>query len=430
MIGFLFLSLALIAVVLWLMAPTLLGRRHTAADNQQEQNVQIAKERLAEIENQRQQNEISEAEYNVAKTEIEFALLEDTKQLEAERAQSGHAANSKLIQRSTYLVISAIPFVALFLYQMWGSPDAISPVMSSQASNAQNPHSANQEPASHTGDMDSMIASLEAKLKQNPNNPNGWYILGRSYMVQKRYDKAVEAFTELRKQVGDDPAVLLGLADSLTMLHNGDMRGEPFELAKQALAAEPENTTALWLTGLGYQHNGDLKSALVHWQKLLPLLKDDPKSSQEVSTLIANAQQQLGIEPGSTPTMNVANQPPPTANANDAKLSIAVSVDAQTKQKLSSNDYVMIYAQRVQGLKMPLAMVKVQVKDLPMQLELSDANALSPMNKLSGEQEVNVIARVSKSGQAMKQADDIEVRSGPYKVTHTDTIPLTISLAK
>jgi len=427
MIGFLFLSLALIAVVLWLMAPTLLGRRHIESINEKQENILIAKERLADIENQRRQGEISEAEYKVAKAEIEFALLEDTRQLETERTHSEHVANSKLVQRSTYLVLSAIPFVALFLYQMWGSPDAINSVMPGpQATNAQDPHSASQAPANHSGDMDTMIAKLEEKLKQNPDNPNGWYILGRSYMVQKRYDKAVEAFTVLRKQVGDDPAVLLGLADAMTMVNNGDMRGEPFEMVKTALAAEPENTTALWLTGLGYQQSGDLNTALAHWQKLLPLLKDDPKSAQEVSMLIANAQQQLGIEPGSTPVVQVTDKPTAVASTSDAKLSVAVSVDAQLKQKLSSDDYVMIYAQRVQGLKMPLAMVKVQVKDLPLKLELSDANALSPMNKLSGEQEVNVIARISKSGQAMKQPDDMEIKRGPYTVTHAETIQLNL----
>ena len=104
MIGFLILSLALIAMVFWLIAPVLLGKRSSASSDQRQQNILIAKERLAELDAQRQQNEISDADYNIAKTEIEFALLEDTKKDDAEHADSNRAASSKLIQRLTYVV--------------------------------------------------------------------------------------------------------------------------------------------------------------------------------------------------------------------------------------------------------------------------------------------------------------------------------------
>lgn len=423
MIGFLILSLALVAMVFWLIAPALLGKRSSVSTDQRQQNILIAKERLAELETQYQQNEISEAEYSVAKTEIEFALLEDTKQDDAELADSNRAAGSKLIQRVTYLVLSAIPFAALLLYQLWGTPDAIIAMTNPATANTQSPHQA--QGASHDGDINKMLASLEAKLTENPNNPNGWYTLGRSYMVQKQYDKALNAFQQLHKLVGDDPNVLVVLADAMTMASGGDIRGEPFKLAQQALQLAPENTTALWLTGLGYQADGDLHTAITHWQKLLTLLADDPKSAEEVQALIANAQEQLGSEPGSAPIAKT-EAPVPTSNTATAKLTVDVSLDATLKQKLSGDDFVMIYAQRVQGLKMPLAMARVQVKDLPIKVELSDANALSPMNKLSGEQEVNVIARISKSGQATKQPDDMEIKSGPYKITHQDVINLNL----
>ncbi len=422
MIGFLILSLALVAMVFWLIAPVLLGKRSPVGSDQRQQNILIAKERLAELETQHRQNEISEAEYSVAKTEIEFALLEDTKQDDAELAASQRAAGSKLIQRVTYLVLSAIPFAALILYQLWGTPDAITALTNPAIANSQNPHQA--QGASHDGDINKMLASLEAKLTADPNNPNGWYTLGRSYMVQKKYDKALNAFQQLHKLVGDDPNVLVVLADAMTMA-SGDIRGEPFKLAKQALDLAPENTTALWLTGLGYQADGDLHTAITHWQKLLTLLVDDPKSAQEVQTLIASAQEQLGIAPGSAPTAKTET-PAPASNATTAKLTVDVSLAAKLQAQLSKDDFVMIYAQRVQGMKMPLAMARVQVKDLPIKVELSDANALSPMNKLSNEQEVNVIARISKSGQATKQPDDMEIKSGPYKVTHAETISLTL----
>jgi cytochrome c-type biogenesis protein CcmH len=432
MMGFLFLALALLALVFWLIAPVLLGRRHTTDSDQQQQNIVIAKERLAELDRQRQQNEISEDEYNVTKTEIEFALLEDTQQTSNESAQAERAAGNAYIQRATYLVLSAIPFIALLLYQLWGNPDAISVNTRVAAENPhqQNPHQA--QDAGHSADIQGMLSSLEAKLAKEPNNPNGWFMLGRSYMQLKQYDKAVLAFRELHKLVGDNPSALVTLADALAMANNGQIVGEPFDLAKRALALEPQNTTALWLTGLGYQASGDTQSAIKNWEKLLPLMKDDEKSAQEVKMLIANAREQAGMPPQSEPSAPVASMAPhPSAQpatpaTSAAKLTVKVSIDNTAKQNVAPEDYVMIYAQRAEGMKMPLAMVRVQVKDLPVTVDLTDANALMPSNQLSSVSEVNVLARISKSGQAMKQPDDREVKSGPYKVSHADVISIEL----
>jgi cytochrome c-type biogenesis protein CcmH len=109
-----------------------------------------------------------------------------------------------------------------------------------------------------------------------------------------------------------------------------------------------------------------------------------------------------------------------------AQIKVTVQLDPALKDSVSSSDYVMVYAQRVRGMKMPLAMYKAQVKDLPMTVTLSDALALSPMNKLSDQQDVNVIARLSKSGQAMKASGDIEVVSGPHPVTGSSPVTITL----
>ena len=421
MIGFILLSIALLALVMWLIAPALLSQQKQIVDTTKQTNIVIAREKLAELENQLKQNEITQQQYDQSRDEIELALLEDTVTEESTRSELPNQ-----YKRNIFVLLTAIPFVAFGLYQYWGEPQAISASVDTASTQTQT----GQDQQKHAGSMEEVLARLEAKLQQDPNNPDGWYTLARTYMVQQQYGKAAEAFRQLHTLVGDQAEVLLGMADALTMSRNGDMRGEPFELAKRALEIAPENPTALWLTGLGYRDNGDLTSALSLWKKLLPLVAGSPQSSHEVQTLIDDAERQLASSATQTPLMASPPEPSPLAPTASATASIKVqiNIDPTLRASVSDTDIVMIYAQRVEGMKMPLAMYdKAQIKDLPMTVTLNDSLSLSPMNKLSGEQQVNIIARISKSTRAIKQAGDIETKIGPVPVTSSEPITIMIT---
>ncbi len=418
MIGFILFSIALLVMVMWLIAPALLGKQEQIIDSTKQTNVSIAREKLAELEAQLAQGDITQAQYDQSHDEIEFALLDDTD----DDTDTGETTVGELpvsYRRYIFVLLTAIPFIAFGLYQYWGEPDAITGIAPIAATQGQ------QAPPEHAVSMEEALAILEAKLEKNPDNPDGWYTLARTYMVQKQYENAARAFRRLQSLVGDHAVILLGLADALTMSRNGDMRGEPFELAKRALKLEPNNTTALWLTGLGHQDNGDLKSALRLWKKLLPLLTEDPQSAHQVKTLIDQANRQLGIAVTNAPL--TPPKPAETTTAtSEASLTVQVKLDPALRARISDTDYVMVYAQRVDGMKMPLAMIRLQIKDLPATIKLDDSTSLSPVNKLSGEQQVYVIARITKSSQAAKQAGDIEKKMGPYPVA--GSAPVTIIL--
>ena len=426
MMGFIFLASALLALVIWMIAPVLFGRQIINFDDNEQLNINIAKERLNDIDIQLKNGDIDQPQYDLIKNEIESSLLDDTDE------NKNSPLNMELptqYKRNILILLTAIPFSAFGLYQYWGSPDTIGMTAGSTTQtaddNTETPHAKQNE---HTGGLADAIIKLEARMAQEPGNPDGWYMLARSYSVQKQYAKSVDAYRKLYALVGDQPIVLLGLADTLTMLRNGDMSGEPFELSKKALALEPTNTTALWLTGLGYQKAGDLNKAVELWQRLLPLLSKDPKSSQEVKTLIANAQQQLGIKPEPA---NIAINTNTATNSSStqtpmAKLTVNVQLDAGLRDSVADSDYVMIYAQRVTGMKMPLAIVKAQVKDMPISITLDDSKSVGAMGKLSDAQQVNVIARISKSGQAIKQMGDVEVKTGPFTIDHASPIEINL----
>ncbi len=435
MMGFIFLAFALLAFVIWLIAPVLFGRQIANFDSNEQLNINIARERLADLETQLSNAEIDQSQYDLIKNEIESSLLDDTDENKTTHLNPELPAQYK---RIVFILLTIIPFSAFGLYQYWGSPDAINMASTNRtdqaSSDAANPHADQNK---HAAGLDEAIVKLEARLKQDPNNPDGWYMLARSYSVQKQYAKSVDAYRKLYALVGEQPAVMLGLADTLTMSRNGDISGEPFELAKRALKLEPTNTTALWLAGIGYQDAGDIPKALELWKLLLSLLGDDPRSSQEVKTLISNAERQLNSTPGqaSANTAIPSDQAAETklspteinpSEIKPAKLTVKVQIDTSLRSTVSDTDYVMIYAQRVSGMKMPLAIVKAQVKDMPTTVTLDDSLSIGPMGKLSDAKEVNVLARISQSGQAIKQSGDIEAKTGPYPVSHADPIEIII----
>lgn len=287
----------------------------------------------------------------------------------------------------------------------------------------------------HVGSVEEMAEILEKKLEQDPKNPNGWYTLGRTYMSLKQYDKAVAALKRLRELVGDDETVLITLADAMTMSRQGRMAGEPFELIKQALKLKPNDPTALWLAGLGYEETGDTKTAIKLWKQLMPLVASEPTSLHQVQSLIAAAERKIGIEPTvevgkpiAMPAPIAKTTSPQPGSNTAASITVTVKLTDENKSKVSPTDFVLVYARAANGPRMPLAIVRKQVKDLPITIELDDSMAMQPAMKLSNFPEVNIVARISKLGQAMPQSGDIQGQFGP--VTVQGAKPVTVVIDK
>lgn len=440
MIGFMFLSISLLIIILWLITPALLGKRAINLDDADSQNTAIARERLAELELRLAQAEIDQQEFDETKIEIEKSLLQDIRDGEAKKV------TSPKIERNAYVIITAIPLMALALYWLWGSPDSINLNANTAIATAQNtPQQGGGQAADGSnakqplGSVAEMAALLEAKLIKKPNNPNGWYTLGRTYMSLKEYDKAVVALRRLQKLVANDAIVMLTLADALTMSRNGRMQGEPFELIKQALKLKPNDLTALWMGGLAYEESGDLKTAVKLWKQLLPIISNEPRSVHQVQSLIVAAEKKMGLTPSikitALPAMpEAASQQPATANTNTANATTAASIrvtvtlSAALKDKVAATDFVLVYARAASGPRMPLAIVRKQVKDLPMTITLDDSMAMQPTMKLSSFEKVMLFARVSKQGQAMPQSGDKQGQSGPIRVR--DAKPVTVVIDK
>jgi len=397
MLFLLIVSVMILSAFLIVLPPLL--RKHPLAEADQDQrNIAIARQRLAELKEQLQAGALTQALYDEQLVELEQALSDDLDiQSQAKTSPTGRrrgalagAEASKSSGRwMAFVLVLAIPLVAGALYWTLGNYQSLSQV--------DQPAAANQA-APELEQMKNMVAGLAERLKEQPNDAMGWTMLGRSYKYLQQYPKAVEAFEHAYRLIGDQPEIMLLYADALAFADNEQMAGKPAELVFKALAMEPDNVTGLWLGGMAKAQTGDFAAAMALWEKLEAQLPQGSEAQQEIQVLLAKLATQM---------------PEGAATQEEAKPATAVSIDVQVslaselQKSAGPNDTVFIYAQALSGPKMPLAIVRKQVSELPLTVNLTDAMAMMPTMKLSNFEQVKLLARISKSGDAMQQPGDL-----------------------
>jgi cytochrome c-type biogenesis protein CcmH len=278
-------------------------------------------------------------------------------------------------------------------------------------------------------DIEKITANLKAEMESNPTDPKGWYMLGRSFMLIKSFSEAAESFDKSLSLRPDRAETMLSLADALSMENQGMLIGRPRKLVNRALTIEPENITALWLSGMAASQENEYLEAIEQWQKVLPFLNDKPDEKTAVIGLISEAksrlkpeqQNELAAIENQTQELNRTD----TSEIKNTGIKVSISLANSLKNQVSSDDYVFIYAKAMSGPPMPLAAVRKQVKDLPFVVMLNDEMAMMPDLKLSSFSIVSVGARVSKTGQPIPQNGDLFIERGEIKLG--DTISLEIN---
>jgi cytochrome c-type biogenesis protein CcmH len=267
-------------------------------------------------------------------------------------------------------------------------------------SQADQPATANQ-PAPELEQIKNMVGGLAERLKEQPDDALGWTMLGRSYKYLQQYPKAVEAFEHAYKLIGDKPEIMLLYADALAFANNEQMTGKPAELVFKALAMEPNNVTGLWLGGMAKAQTGDFATAMDLWKKLEAQLPAGSEAQQEIQGLLVKLAAQI---PEGAAAQTEAK---PVQPAKAVSIDVQVSLAPELQKSAGPKDTVFIYAQALSGPKMPLAIVRKQVSELPLTVNLTDAMAMMPNMKLSNFEQVKLLARISKSGDAMQQPGDL-----------------------
>jgi len=325
---------------------------------------------------------------------------------------------------SRSLVLGLATFVLVFgvAGYLWRGSSAgldASPTAGPVGATAEAPEAAaSAQHAMTMGQIEGMVGKLAERLKAQPDDAEGWLMLGRSYAVLSRFGEAIPAYRKVLTLQPKNAQAMADLADALAMSQNRSFAGEPTKLISAALAAEPDNLKALTLAGTLAFEGKDYTGALRLWERVVKVGQPDSDLVRQVQENIAEARQLAGLPPvaagpgGTTPEPAGAS---PLAAAAATSVSGQVELAPALAAKASPDDTVFIFARPAEGSRMPLAILKKQVRDLPFSFTLDDSLAMSPAATLSKATSVVVGARVSKSGQAMPQPGDLQGLSAAVK---------------
>lgn len=394
MTGFWVIAVLLAAGALAFVLPPLLWRRRTTPGAANDAtNVAVYRDQLREVEADLAAGTLARDQYEDSRRELEARLLDEVR---------GSGPGPRAAKPGRVAAIAAgiaIPLVAILIYLAVGNPGALAPQSDSHGVTRQQ--------------IEGMVERLAARMRENPDDATGWVMLGRSYAVLDRFPEAVAAYANAVKRSPPDAQLLADYANVLAMAQGRRLQGEPERIIAQALKVDPRNVKALALAGTAAFENHDFKGAIAHWRKILEVVPPDSDMADSIRDSIADAEKLASGAVKALPAPGRAVASAPGAVSGTVQLAPALAA------RVAPADTVFVFARAADGPRMPLAVIRKQVRELPAAFTLDDTMAMAPGMKLSSHPRVVVGARISKSGNPTPQAGDLEGLSAPVMVGDT-----------
>jgi len=385
-----FLSLAAVLtllVVVRLLWPLWRGtRRDTLTVSQL--NSKVYRDQLQELERDLARGQLTEATYGEARDELQRRLLQDVAPGADKPAAAAPAGRFTAV-----LLAVLVPLGAAGLYTRVGNAAAID---------------AATRPAAPENVL-AAVANLAEALRKNPDNPQGWLLLARSYRKMERFGESAEAYDHAKALVEQDPDLLVEQADTLAAASGDNIEGRPMELVHKALALEPKHPMSLMLMGMSAYRQGDFAGAVGQWQVLMTVLPEGSPEAQQVQANIDQARQEGGLSASASAAPAAKNAPPPPApvQAADGAVRGEVTVSPALAAQLKPDDVLFVIARPDDGSRAPVAVLRKRAGDLPLQFTLDDSLAMMPERTISKAKGVILVARISRSGQPVSQPGDL-----------------------
>jgi len=401
---FLLIAAGMAAVALAWVLPVLLRRRDTAVVVQpRASNLGILKDQLAELDQDVAAGTLPQAQYQQAREDLERRAYEES------REPAMPVPVQPAPARGTAIVLAALlPICAAALYWQFGTPEGLAPAAEVHSGSKVTPQ-----------EVEAMVAKLAARMQQSPDDGNGWALLARSYLVMQRHADAVAAYERAVALIKDDADLLADYADALAMTQGRRIDGKPLKIVERALKIDPLQWKALAMAGSAAFERKDYKTAVAYWEKLQSRAEPGSEFAREVAANVDEARQLGGLKVAASVAPPVKADAKSTAGAAGATVDGIVALSRELAAKAAPTDTVFVFARAAEGPRMPLAVMRFQVKDLPAKFHLDDSMAMSPAAKLSNYPDVVIGARVSKSANATPQAGDLQGASKPVKVGAT-----------
>ena len=408
-LAFWFIAWAMTLLVLGLLIWPLLKRQDARGSEEAEKRLSVYRQQFVELEQDYKNAVLTDAQYQQSKHELERRLLEET----APETKAPAAPVRPVNRRAIAVVLALlIPTIGGLLYWKLGSPQVIT-LPSASAPAAQS----GSEYAHQTSEgLDALSERLKKKLEQNPNDGVGWALLARSYAEIGRHAEAVPIYEKAMKLIPDDPQMLADYADALAMLHGRKLEGKPEQLIQQALKVDPNHVKALMLAGTIAFDRREFGKAAQYWERANANLppETEGEARQELLAGIAEAK---GLATGKPVTASAAGVPatPSKQGGQAVAISGTVTLAPSLAAKGASTDTLFVFAREVNGPPMPVSIVRATKKELPFMFRLDDSTSPMPSRKLSDVGTVVIVARLSKSGEAMPKSGDLQGISEPMK---------------
>ncbi len=384
--------IAAVLVVVAVAAPlrALLRRRGEPDVSQSLLNTAIYRDRLDELKRDLAEGVLDAGQFEAARAELARALLQD---LEGEAAASGAPRRGWLQwwpAAAVVLLVAGAVVLYGHLRQEIVFADVPPAVQSEDAQRAR--HEAQR---------------LLRQIQAEPAQGETWLQLGGAYMKMGRPDAALQAYDRAQRLMGENPDLLVHRAHALGRLHGGDLEGEPARLIARALELDPDHRAARIWWGLVALRRGDAAAAEAAFTRVRDSLPSDAPRRALLDRLIDQAR-----GAGAASGAGEASGPPAPATQG-AAVTVTARLDPAVAGTVPPGATVFILARAADGPPMPLAVVRRQVRDLPVTVTLDDSLAMMPQMRLSRFDQVRIIARVSLSGDATPRPGDLQGEAGP-----------------
>lgn len=382
-----FLLMTAVVIVLW----PLLRRSTSPVIGRDRSNLDIHRDQFSELENDLAAGTLGADRYEQAKNELERRVLEET-------AVQAEPPPSAVPGKAVPIAIGvAIPLAAILLYLYLGNLQGLVA-----------PRHPAADLSSITADQfQDMAAKLAVRMQQNPGDAEGWTMLGRAYRAMERFGEANDAYQKAVELKPQDADLLADYAESLALAAGRSLIGEPARLLSRALKLAPQNTKVLALSGSAAFERQDYKAAIRYWETIIRQPGVSGELAQSLQKGVAESKARL------------TGKPVAAVAAGKERVTGFVNLDDSLKSRVRLDDTVFVLARAATGPRMPLAIVKAKVADLPYKFSFDDSMAMVPEMKLSLFADVVVGARVSRAGTAAPAAGDLEGVSDKIKPGRT-----------
>jgi len=398
----------IIVAMAFVLHPLLRTRAAEGKAARRDVNIAVYRDQMREIEADRTNGLISEAQFQTVRMELEARLADDALTPD-EGPEPGRVSSRTL----GYTLGAVLPAAALGLYFWLGNPMSLIAIADAQSGSAHPAMAA--APGEH--DFMELVRKVEEKTRANPDDGEAWAMLAKTYGALERWPEALPAFENATRLLPQDASVLSGYAEALAIASGRVLTGRPMELVRKALEIDPDDMKGLELAGIHAYQEQRYAQAAAYFKRLYPLLPPESPYAQEI--LAAQKETEHLAETGTSGLDSLASPPPAddrtVAVAPGATIKGSIDIAPALKSRLTATDVLFLFARPGQSGP-PVAAVRASASQLPFEFELDDSAAMNPGNTLSQHKQVTLVARVSRSGNPMAQPGDLEGTVADVKV--------------